>query len=142
MQKPLIMAKKRAKGEGVPAAGPRGLAGPAKLLTEQRDLIQAAPGVGAMAGNSGQGALYCQVEHGLRTEVLGARWVGYGERIVAAVAARLTAEFGRGFTDKNLRHMIRFAEAFLDREIVYALGRRLSWTQFRSLEDRPPGRRD
>jgi predicted nuclease of restriction endonuclease-like (RecB) superfamily len=50
-----------------------------------------------------------------------------------AVAARLTAEFGRGFTDKNLRHMIRFAEAFPDREIVYALGRQLSWTQFRSL---------
>jgi DUF1016 N-terminal domain len=49
------------------------------------------------------------------------------------VAARLTVEFGRGFTDKNLRHMIRFAEAFPDREIVYALSRQLSWTQFRSL---------
>ena len=75
--------------------------------------------------------LYWQVGHRLRTEVLGAKRAGYGERIVAAVAARLTAEFGRGFTDKNLRHMIRFAEAFPDREIVYALSRQLSWTQFR-----------
>jgi hypothetical protein len=49
------------------------------------------------------------------------------------VAERLTAEFGRGYTDKNLRHMIRFFEAFPDREIVYALSRQLSWTQFRSL---------
>ena len=52
---------------------------------------------------------------------------------VVAVAARLTAEFGRGYTDKNLRHMIRFAEAFPDKEIGYALGRQLSWTLFRSL---------
>ena len=77
--------------------------------------------------------LYWQVGHRLRTEVLGANRAGYGGRIVAAVAARLTAEFGRGFTDKNLRHMIRFAKAFPDREIVYALSRQLSWTQFRSL---------
>jgi hypothetical protein len=49
------------------------------------------------------------------------------------MAARLTAEFGRGFTDKNLRHMIRFAEAFPDREIVYALSRQLGWTHFRRL---------
>ena len=71
--------------------------------------------------------------HRLRTEVLGVRRAGYGERIVATVAARLTDEFGRGFTDKNLRHMIRFAEAFPDREIVYALSRQLSWIHLRRL---------
>ena len=52
---------------------------------------------------------------------------------MATVAARLTDEFGRGFTDKNLRHMIRFAEAFPDREIVYALSRQLSWIHLRRL---------
>jgi hypothetical protein len=71
--------------------------------------------------------------HRLRTEVLGVRRARYGERIVATVAARLTDEFGRGFTDKNLHHMIRFAEAFPDREIDYALSRQLSWTRLRRL---------
>jgi hypothetical protein len=46
------------------------------------------------------------------------------------VAARLTADFGRAFTDRNLRDMIRFVGAFPDREIVDALSRQLSWTQF------------
>jgi predicted nuclease of restriction endonuclease-like (RecB) superfamily len=46
---------------------------------------------------------------------------------------RLSAGFGRGFTDKNLRHMLRFAETFPDREIVSALSRQLAWTHFRSL---------
>jgi hypothetical protein len=52
---------------------------------------------------------------------------------VATVAEELTIDFGRSFSDKNLRHMIRFAEAFRDREIVYALSRQLAWTHFRSL---------
>jgi predicted nuclease of restriction endonuclease-like (RecB) superfamily len=127
------MAKKRTKDASPPATGPRGLAAPAKLLRELRELIQAARGAVAQAVNSGQVALYWQLGHRLRTEVLGAKRAGYGERIVVAVAARLTAEFGRGFTDKNLRHMIRFAEAFPDREIVYALSRQLAWTHFRRL---------
>jgi hypothetical protein len=45
----------------------------------------------------------------------------------------LTEEFGKGFTAANLRHMIRFAEAFPDQEIVSALRRQLSWTHFRLL---------
>jgi hypothetical protein len=77
--------------------------------------------------------LYWQVGHRLYTETLGETRAGYGERIVVTVAGKLTAEFGRGFSDRNLRHMIRFSEAFPDREIVYALSRQLGWTHFRSL---------
>ena len=42
-------------------------------------------------------------------------------------------QFRRGFTDKNLRHVHRFVEAFPEREIVSALSRQLAWTHFRSL---------
>jgi hypothetical protein len=75
----------------VPARAPRGLVAPAKLLRELRELILAARGVVAQAVNSGQIGHYWQVGHRLRTAVLGARRAGYGERIVAAVAERLTA---------------------------------------------------
>jgi hypothetical protein len=127
------MAKQRATNENLPASRPRNTPAPAKLLKELRNLILAARAGVAQAINSGQVVLYWQIGRRLRTEVLGAKRAGYGERIVVVVAERLTAEFGRGFTDKNLRHMIRFAEAFADWEIVYALSRQLSWTQFRSL---------
>jgi hypothetical protein len=56
--------------------------------------------------------------------------VRYGERIVATVAENLTADYGRGYSDKNLRHMIRFAEVFADFEIVSALSRQLGWAHF------------
>ena len=72
------------------ARGNHGASPPGKLK-ELRDLILAAHGEVAQAVNSGQVVLYWLVGHRLRTEVLGAKRAGYGERIVAAVAARLTA---------------------------------------------------
>jgi predicted nuclease of restriction endonuclease-like (RecB) superfamily len=69
----------------------------------------------------------------IRTEVLGLKRAEYGERVVRTVAEGLTADYGRGYSEKNLRHMIRFAERFPAREIVSALSRQLSWTHFRAL---------
>ena len=43
---------------------------------------------------------------------------------------QLEAEFGRGWNPKTLRHMVRFAEAFPDFQIVSAVMRHLSWTHF------------
>lgn len=83
--------------------------------------------------NSAQVLLYWQVGHRLRTETLGGKRAGYGDRIIQIVAEGLAADFGRGFSEKNLRHMIRFIEAFPDPEIVSALSRQLGWTHFRTL---------
>jgi predicted nuclease of restriction endonuclease-like (RecB) superfamily len=127
------MARQRATSEKLPA--PRARSGPAatRLIKDLRDLIHSARSGVAQAVNSAQVLLSWQVGHRLRTEILGEKRAGYGKRIVATVAEKLTADFGRGFSDKNLRHMIRFAEVFPDREIVSALSRQLGWTHFRSL---------
>jgi predicted nuclease of restriction endonuclease-like (RecB) superfamily len=57
----------------------------------------------------------------------------YGDALVASIAQQLSADFGRGFSAKNLRHMLRFAQAFGDEQIVYSLSRQLSWTHLRTL---------
>ncbi len=49
---------------------------------------------------------------------------------MSALSAQLEAEFGRGFGEKNLRRMIRFAEVFPRQEIVASLMRQLTWTHF------------
>ena len=51
-------------------------------------------------------------------EVLGSERAAYGEQIVATLSRQLVADYGRGYTEKNLRRMIQFAEAFPDEEIV------------------------
>jgi predicted nuclease of restriction endonuclease-like (RecB) superfamily len=127
------MAKKRAPKGGLPAKAPSSAPTSRKLLDELRSLIQATRSGVAQAVNSAQVLLSWEIGQRLRTEVLGLKRAEYGERVVRTVAEGLTADFGRGYSEKNLRHMIRFAERFPDREIVSALSRQLGWTHFRTL---------
>ncbi len=46
---------------------------------------------------------------------------------------QLDIEYSRGFSEENLRHIQRFAEAFPDNAIVSAVRRQLGWTRFRPL---------
>ena len=55
------------------------------------------------------------------------------KEIVVSLARQLEVDYGRGFSEKSLRHMLRFAVAFLDEKIVSALMRQLSWTHFLSI---------
>jgi predicted nuclease of restriction endonuclease-like (RecB) superfamily len=78
-------------------------------------------------------ALYWEIGHRVQTEILDGQRAAYGAQIVSAVGRQLAARHGRGFSEKSLRHMIRFAEAFPDPEIVSALRRQLTWTHFKQL---------
>lgn len=77
--------------------------------------------------------LYWQIGTRIRQDILKERRAGYGEKIVHALSAQLTLEFGRGFTSRNLFNMIRFSEVFPDAEIVASLMRQLGWTHFRQI---------
>jgi hypothetical protein len=56
----------------------------------------------------------------------------YGKQIVVTLSRQL-AEYGRGYSEKNLRRMVQFAESFPEEEIVAALSRQLSWSHFSAL---------
>ncbi|MGH3494188.1 MAG: PDDEXK nuclease domain-containing protein [Sciscionella sp.] len=76
---------------------------------------------------------YWHVGSLIDAEVLGGERADYGSQIVASLARQLTERFGRGFEEKNLRHMIKFSQQFPDAEIVASLARQLSWTHFVTL---------
>ena len=103
------------------------------LVKELRSLIEESRGRVAQAVNSELVALYWRVGQRLRKEVIGGERAEYGAQVVAEVARALSAEFGRGFSKRNLHYMVRFAEVFPDSEIVHALRSQLSWTHFREL---------
>jgi len=114
---------------------PRGApAGPPKtLLSDLRALILEARAEVARSVNAGLVTLYWHVGRRIRQDILKEQRAGYGERIVSALGRQLEREFGRGFSEKSLRHMIRFAEVFPNEQIVSALRRQLSWTHFKSV---------
>ena len=109
------------------------VAAPPKLLDDLRALISQSRQQVAQAINSVLVMLYWQVGHRIRTDVLREKRADYGERIVHALSAQLAADFGSGFSKRNLFNMVRFAEVFPDREIVHALSRQLGWTHLRQI---------
>jgi predicted nuclease of restriction endonuclease-like (RecB) superfamily len=68
--------------------------------------------------------------HILEFEQGGVARAAYGAKILPALADHLTAEFGRGFDERNLRHMRSFYGAFSNWN---ALRSELSWTHYRLL---------
>ena len=103
------------------------------ILADIRRLISEARGHVASTANATLTMLYWQVGQRIRTEVLRDQRATYGERIVVSVGRQLSAEYGAGFADKNLRRMLQFAEVFPDEKIVVSLIRQLSWTHFLAL---------
>jgi predicted nuclease of restriction endonuclease-like (RecB) superfamily len=106
---------------------------PPALLTDLRSLIDHARSRTAVAINSELVLLYWQIGSRIRQDILQNQRAEYGQQIVSALGRQLHQEFGPGFSEKVLRHMIRFAEVFPDAEIVSALRRQLSWTHLRQI---------
>lgn len=103
------------------------------LLGDIRRLIVDTRSRVATAVNAGLTLLYWQIGQRIRKDILHEKRAGYGEEIVVALARQLEAEFGRGFSRRNLFNMVRFAEVFPDRTIVHALSAQLGWTHFRQI---------
>lgn len=105
----------------------------ATLVHDLGQMIEAARTQVAVAANAALTTLYWQLGQRVRTEVLEGRRAERGAQIVSAVGRQLEARYGRGFSEKSLRHMVRFAQAFPEPEIVSALRRQLSWSHFKQL---------
>ncbi|MGX9568850.1 PDDEXK nuclease domain-containing protein [Pseudomonas sp. CFBP 5748] len=68
--------------------------------------------------------------HIIEFEQGGAERAAYGARLLSTLAKVLTARFGKGFDERNLRHMRDFYQTF---PIWNAVRSELSWTHYRTL---------
>ena len=103
------------------------------LLGDLRHLIESAKSQVVQTANSVLVSLYWNVGKRIKTEILNYERATYGKEIVSALSRELTLEYGGGFSEKSLWHMIRFAEVFPDEQILSALQRDLSWTHFKEI---------
>jgi len=105
----------------------------ANLLGDLRKMIEQARAVVASEVNSRLTLLYWQIGNRINQEILKGKRADYGAEIVLTVSKQLEMEHGNGFSAKNIRHMMRFAEAFPDDRIVSTLSRQLSWSHFKEI---------
>lgn len=101
---------------------------PVGLHAELRALIAASRQRLAGAVNAELTRLYWSVGQRLSTEVLGGERASYGSQLLDQLGQQLSQEFGRGFEARNLRRMVKFAQAFPAPEIVSTLSTKLSWS--------------
>ena len=102
-----------------------------RLYRSVRKVIQEAQGVVSRVAN------WAMVDANWRVGFLivedeqkGKRKAEYGKAVLRDLACRLTAEYGSGYDERNLRYMRSFYLAF---PIRNALRSELSWTHYRSL---------
>lgn len=83
------------------------------MLPEIRSLIEEARHRAVTGANLAMVTLYWRIGGLLTRDIQqGAKRGGYGERLLEGLAARLTREYGRGFSISNLWDMRRFFEGF------------------------------
>ncbi|HEY6527895.1 MAG TPA: PDDEXK nuclease domain-containing protein [Cellvibrionaceae bacterium] len=104
-----------------------------RFINEIRNLVADAKHQATVAVNTTLTHLYWQIGQRINQEILGGERAQYGQQIVATLARQLSEEFGRGYSEKQLRRMMQFAEVFPDAQIVASLTRQLSWTHFTQL---------
>ena len=103
------------------------------FVDEIRTLVADAKQQATVAVNANLTHLYWQIGQRINQEVLGGERAGYGKKVIGSLAKHLNQEFGRGFSEKQLRRMMQFAEVFPEQEIVATLWRQLSWSHFKQL---------
>ena len=72
--------------------------------------------------------MFWEVGQYINSIVLGNKRAAYGKKILTELATKLTAKYGRSFTERNLYRMTLFAERFPDAEILPPLAAKLSWS--------------
>lgn len=77
---------------------------------------------------------YWEIGRSIVRQQGGAERAEYGEALIRELSKRLTADFGKGFEERNLRFMRQFYLAF---PIRNALRSELSWTHYRRLSRIP-----
>ena len=103
------------------------------LFDDVRELINGARARTSVAVNAELTLLYWHIGQRIRIDVLNGERGEYGRHVLARLARKLTIEYGRGWSEQQLRHCMRLAEIYPDEPILSAVRRELSWTQIKTL---------
>ena len=101
-----------------------------KLVGSIRPLIEQAKSRVAQSVNSELVILYWQIGKRIREEISARKIAGQEKGVVDLLSETLTADYGRGFSRRNLFHMIRLADTLEEERTVQTLSAQLSWSHF------------
>lgn len=83
--------------------------------------------------NSELSYLYWKIGKRINEEILKNKRAKYGQKLIINLSKELTLKFGKGWSDKQLRHCLRIAEIIPQEQIFSTLRRKLSWTHIKTI---------
>ncbi len=113
--------------------GPRTEAVENALFSDISELIERTRQRVSVTVNTELVVLYWHIGKRVREDVLGGERAAYGQEIIRRLAARLTREYGRGYSWRNLFRMVQFAGLYPDPEILPTLSAKLGWSHIAEL---------
>lgn len=106
----------------------------AALIRDLKSIIISGRDAAYKAANKAMILTYWKVGQRIgEEEQRGEQRAEYGKKLISEISDELTAEFGRGFSTRNLMYYRKFYQYFPDQEILNAPVQNLTWTHFRSL---------
>lgn len=69
----------------------------------------------------------------IKEDVLYNKRAEYGKQVIKNLSLKLSERYGKGWSEKTLRHCLRSAETFSEADILSAVRRQFSWTQLKSV---------
>jgi len=103
------------------------------VFLDVKNLINQSKHKIAIEVNITMSALYWNIGNRVNIEILNNQRAEYGKQIVNTLAKQLETEYGTGWSEKQLRHCMRFAEVFPEIEIVSTLWRQFTWSHIKEL---------
>ncbi|AIZ56874.1 hypothetical protein Mpt1_c10010 [Candidatus Methanoplasma termitum] len=98
------------------------------LFKEVREILNSSRGRAYAALNSFMVEAYWKIGRLIVEKQGGAERAAYGDGLIKSLSKQLTAEYGRGFDDRNLRYMRQFYSTLPNWNAVRS---ELSWTHYR-----------
>lgn len=101
------------------------------LFNSIKELIELSKQQIAISVNVTLTELYWEIGNSIKNEVLNNQRADYGMQVLQTLSAQLESEYGKGWSEKQLRHCVQFATIFDNKKIVSTLWRQLSWSHLK-----------
>ena len=103
------------------------------LVSEIKALIEQSKQQLASTVNVALSSLYWQIGKRVQEEILQNKRAEYGKEIILTLSRQLEKDYGKGWSEKQLRHCLQFSKTFNNIERVSTLWRQLSWSHFKEI---------
>jgi predicted nuclease of restriction endonuclease-like (RecB) superfamily len=103
------------------------------FISEIKALIEQSKQQLASTVNVALSSLYWQIGKRVQEEILHNKRAEYGKEIILTLSRQLEKDYGKGWSEKQLRHCLQFSKTFNNIEIVSTLWRQLSWSHFKEI---------